>query len=332
MNDLTAMVLLLAFGLDLLFGDPPYALHPVRLIGRIIAGVERVFRAWRCAGLAGGGLFMLTVLGLTVLAYWGLRHVLGLGRNWLAVALDVFMVYSCIALRDLLKHATPIAAALDRNNLPEARRAVQKIVGRDTAGLDAHGVARAAVESVAESFVDGVLAPILWYVGGAAVAGLARLDPLPWAVTAILVYRATNTLDSMVGHQDERYLYFGRASARLDDLLNFIPARLAMPVLFAASAVCGLNSRAGWKTAWRDRLKHPSPNSAHTESFAAGALGLRLGGPLQYSDSLVEKPWLGDGTPEAVARDIRAVCRLILCAGGIAVVMCVIVLAIIGQL
>ena len=274
----------------------------------------------------------ITALGLVVLSYWGLRHVLGLCHKWIAIAFDVFMVYSCIALHDLLKHAKPIAEALDRNDLPEARKAVQRMVGRDAAVLDAHGVARAAVESVAEGFLDGVFSPLSWYVFGAACAFLAHLSPLPWAVTAMLVYRTTNTLDSMVGHQNERYLHFGRVSARLDDVLNFIPARLSVPVLFMASFVCGLNSRAGWKTALRDRLKHPSPNSAHPESFAAGALGIRLGGPLQYPDGMVEKPWLGDGSPDATSKDILSVRRLVLCAGWISMLVFVVLLLILGQL
>jgi len=241
------------------------------------------------------------------------------------------MVYSCVALRDLMKHAKPIIEALDMTNLPAARKALQEIVGRDASVLDAHGVARAAVESVSEGFLDGVFSPMIWYVFGAAYAFLAHLSPLPWAVTAMLVYRATNTLDSMVGYQNERYLRFGRVSAKLDDVLNFIPARLAVPVLFVASAVCGLNSRAGWQTALRDRLKHESPNSAHTESFAAGALGLRLGGPLRYPDGNVEKPWLGDGSPDATAKDIRSVCRLVLCAGWISMLVCVGLLLILRQ-
>jgi adenosylcobinamide-phosphate synthase len=136
----------------------------------------------------------------------------------------------------------------------------------------------------------------------------------------------------MVGYRNDRYLLFGRASAKLDDMLNFIPARLAAPVLFVASAMCGLNGRAGWRTALRDRLKHESPNSAHTESFAAGALGIRLGGPLQYPDGRVEKPWMGDGTPDATAKDILSVCRLVLCAGWISALACMALLLILGYL
>lgn len=327
-----ALLLLAAFVLDLLLGDPRYLLHPVRIIGHTISLMEKVLRSLRCSGILGGGLLAAAVLAIVVLSYWGLRHLLGLLHTRVAIVFDLFMVYSCIALRDLLKHAKPIAEALEKDDSPEARKAVQKIVGRDAAVLDAPGVARAAVESVSEGFLDGVFAPLCWYVFGAGCAFLAHLSPLPWAVTAVLVYRAANTLDSMVGFQNKRYLYFGRVSAKLDDVLNFIPARLALPVLFMASVVCGLNSRGGWKTALRDRLNHQSPNSAHTESFAAGALGIRLGGPLQYPDGKVEKPWMGDGSSDATGKDILSVCRLVLCAGWISMLVSVAVLLILGQL
>lgn len=305
----------------MIVGDPHYGFHPVRLIGRAISLVERALRSLECSGIFGGALLALVVLALTVFSYLGLRHLFTHLHNWVAIVFDVFIVYSCIALRDLLKHARPISDALDKNDLAQAREAVQRIVGRDAAVLDAHGVARAAVESVAEGFLDGVFAPLCWYVFGAICAFLASGPPLPWAVAAMLVYRTANTLDSMVGYQNERYLFLGRASAKLDDILNFLPARLAVPVLFTASGMCGLNSRGGWKTALRDRLKHQSPNSAHTESFAAGALGIRLGGPVQYPDGMVDKPWLGDGSPDATGRDILSVCRLVLCAGWISMLM-----------
>lgn len=326
----SAAVLLAAFLLDQILGDPGYSLHPARLIGRIIGWTERLLRLTGLTGICGGIWLAVIVMGISVGAYWGLRQLLAALHDWVALLFDMFIVYSCIALRDLLSHAQPIAAALERDDLPEARQAVQKIVGRDAAALDAQGVARAAVESVAEGFLDGVFAPLSWFVFGAGCAFLLHGPPLPWAVTAVLAYRAANTLDSMVGYKNERYLYFGRAGARLDDGLNFVPARLAIPFLCLGSVVCGLQSRAGWRTTLRDRRKHPSPNSGHTESFTAGALGIRLGGPARYPHGTVEKPWLGTGTPDATSRDIRAACRLILCAGWISMLTFVIVLLVLG--
>jgi adenosylcobinamide-phosphate synthase len=301
-------------------------------MGRVISLAEKILRFLKCSGVVGGGLLVLTVLASVVFSYWELRYVLGLCHFWLAAAFDVFVVYSCIALGDLLKHAKPIVGALDRNNLAEARQAVQGIVGRDSSVLDSHGVARAAVESVSEGFLDGVFSPMIWYALGAGCALLVHLSPVPWAVMAVLVYRTANTLDSMVGYQNERYLYFGQVSAKFDDLLNFIPARLSLPVFFVASTLCGLNSRAGWRIALRDRLKHQSPNSAHTESFAAGALGVQLGGPLQYPDGWVEKPWLGDGSPDVIAKDIVSVCRLVRCAGWVSALLCMAFVLAFGRL
>ena len=324
--DAAWIVLAGAYGVDSLVGDPVYSLHPVRLIGRAVAWLERGLRALRLSGILGGAWLAIAMLLLVLGVYVALRRFFGGLHPYAAVALDVFIVYSCLALKDMALHARPVAAALEAGDVPAARAAVQRVVGRDAAVLDAPGVARAAVESVAESFVDGFFAPVCWFLAAAVVAGLAGAEVLPWAVGATLAHRTINTLDSMVGYRDERYLLFGRVSARLDDAVNFIPARLSLPLLFAAAGFCRLDARAGWRVACRDRLKHESPNAAHAESFAAGALGLRLGGPLQYPDGPVDKPWIGDGTPEARPSHIRDVCRLVQWAGALAVgvsVLCV---------
>lgn len=312
-------VLLAAFALDLIAGDPVYPLHPVRLIGRMIGAIEKALRALKLDALVGGAILAAAVISLTLGVYWGLHDILARLNGWVALVLDGFIVYSCIACGDLLKHSRPIATALDRGDLPAARDAVQKIVGRDARVLDTHGVARAAVESLSESFMDGFFAPVFWFVVGALGAFAFGSTSVAWGVAAILAYKAINTLDSMVGYRNECYLLFGRISARLDDALNFIPARLAIAVLWAAALICRRDARTGWRIALRDRLKHASPNSAHTESFVAGALGLRLGGPLQYPDGLLEKPWLGDGSPDATGNDIRAACRLVLWAAWVSI-------------
>ncbi len=318
-----------AYGVDSLVGDPAYPLHPVRLIGRVVALLERVLRAMRLSGILGGALLACAMLLLVIGVYVELRRLCGWAHPYAAVVFDVFVLYSCLALKDMARHALPVAAALEADDLPAARAAVQRIVGRDAAVLDAFGVARAAIESVAESFVDGFFAPVCWFVTSALLAGAAGADALSWAVGAALAYRTINTLDSMVGYRDARYFLFGRVSARLDDAFNFFPARLSLPVLFLAAGVSRLNALAGWRSARRDRLKHESPNAAHAESFAAGALGLRLGGPLQYPDGPVDKPWIGDGTPAARPPHIRDVCRLIRWAGALSVaagVLCVVIM------
>ena len=320
------LVLATAYGADSLLGDNAYPLHPVRLIGRTIALLERGLRALGLSGLAGGALLAAATVAAVLGVYTQLRWLCGVWHPAAAFALDAFVVYSCLALKDMARHALPVAAALEAGDLPAARAAVQGIVGRDAAVLDAAGVARAAVESVAESFVDGFYAPVCWFTAGAVLAGVVGAQTVPWAVGAALVYRVVNTLDSMVGYRDARYLFFGRVSARTDDALNFVPARLSLPLLAAAAAVCRLDFRAGWRVALRDRLKHESPNSAHAESFAAGALGLRLGGPTQYADGPVDKPWIGDGSAAARPVHIRDVCRLVRWGGALSVAACVVLL------
>jgi len=303
-----------AFVLDLFAGDPVYALHPVRLAGRLINWLERHLRRGNLAGFLGGTILLVATNCVMAAGYILLRWIAGRIHPAAVWTLDVFALYSCIALKDLHDHARPVALALGAGNLPAARDAVARMVGRDVTVLDAPGVARAAVESVAESFPDGFLAPVFWYTVFA-TTGSAEA-----AVLAALVYRTTNTLDSMVGHRNEKYEWFGKASARVDDVLNFIPARISIPFLWAAAVLIGWDAREGRRVAWRDRLKHESPNSAHAESFMAGALGLKLGGPTAYADGIVEKPWLGNGTDSATVEHIMAACRLIFYAGTMAVI------------
>ncbi|OGV59979.1 MAG: cobalamin biosynthesis protein CobD [Lentisphaerae bacterium RIFOXYC12_FULL_60_16] len=308
MNPLS-ILLLGAFLLDLLLGDPVYPLHPVRCIGRLITWLNRRLRRGPGDSVAGGIIFSLVVTILCLTAYGLIRFIAGKVHPGAPFVVDIFTAYSCIALRDLLRHAIPVMTALDRNDLTAARQAVANLVGRDVTRLDAAGVARATVESLAESFLDGFFAPVFWYV----VAGLAT-GSAAGAVGAMLAYRIANTMDSMVGHHGDPYERFGKASARWDDALNFIPARLALLPLLVGAWGLRLDARNAWRIAGRDRLKHESPNSAHTESFAAGALGLRLGGPTWYPDGPVEKPWLGDGTDQADSGHIRTVSRLVLWA------------------
>ncbi|NIQ91600.1 MAG: cobalamin biosynthesis protein, partial [Deltaproteobacteria bacterium] len=196
--------------------------------------------------------------------------------------------------------------------LTQARTELQKIVGRDTSNLNSEGVARGAVESVAENFVDGVLSPIFWY---SLIAVFSHLFgcPAPAAagVVGMFAFKTISTLDSMVGYRRQHYLLFGRPAARLDDWANFLPARLSLIILSIGAVLSGEKAWAGWKTSRRDRLKHPSPNAGHSESFVAGALGIRLGGPTVYQEETVEKPWLGDGDEEVGPQHIRRCCRLI---------------------
>ena len=196
--------------------------------------------------------------------------------------------------------------------MTQARTELQKIVGRDTSNLNPEGVARGAVESVAENFVDGVLSPLFWYSVTAVFSHVFGCPaPAAAGIVGMLGFKGISTLDSMVGYRSEHYLLFGRQAARLDDLANFLPARLSLIILSIGAVLSGEKAWAGWKISRRDRLKHLSPNAGHSESFVAGALGIRLGGPTVYHEKIVEKPWLGDGDGEVGADHIRRCCRLI---------------------
>ena len=324
-----AVILIAALALDLLLGDPPFPLHPVRLIGATISVFEKLMLRLRWSGSGGGILLVTTTIGLAIGAYLTLRQFIAGLHPFLATVLDLYLAYSCLALKDLCKHAEPIAESLTRNNLAQARTELQKIVGRDTSNLNSEGMARGAVESVAENFVDGVLSPMFWY---SLVAVFSHVFgcPAPAAagVVGMLTFKAINTLDSMVGYRRDHYLLFGRPAARLDDLANFLPARLSLVILSIGAVFSGEKAWAGWKISWRDRLKHLSPNAGHSESFVAGALGIKLGGPTVYPDGVVDKPWLGDGDEEVGPHHIRRCCRLIYRASWVAVLLFVTALVI----
>lgn len=283
-------VALAALALDAAIGWPNvlYARigHPVGCFAWFIQSCETRWNrtAYRFGTRRLLGILTVLLLVLLIGGVSGIAQHLVLtyfGRwGWLGVAT---LAWPALAQRSLFDHVRPVGAALLAGDLPGARRAVGMIVGRDTAALDESGVARAAIESLAESFCDGVAAPLFWLF----------LFGLP----GIWVYKAINTADSMIGHREERWRAFGWAAARTDDLLNLIPARLSGILL----CIAGFG---GWRTLWRDAGKHASPNAGWPEAAMAGALGLRLAGPIAYDGAMHDKPWIGDGRSDADARDI----------------------------
>ena len=293
---------LCGFVLDLLLGDPARLtpIHPVVLMGRAIRALEKLLRRVfpktdRGEEAAGALLALLMTTGTFALC----KLVLQLLNRMcppLSFALEIIWCWQALAVRDLKVEAMRVQTALETEGLDAGRKAVSRIVGRDTAQLSTQGVARAAVETVAENFSDGVIAPLVYMLlGGAPLA---------------LCYKAVNTMDSMVGYKNARWLHFGRVPAKLDDAVNYIPARLAALLLIAAAKLCGEDAPSAYRIWKRDRRKHASPNSAQCEAAMAGALGLRLCGPATYFGERHEKPWIGDRRRGIVPGDISRACRM----------------------
>ncbi|WP_341208777.1 adenosylcobinamide-phosphate synthase CbiB [uncultured Sphingomonas sp.] len=279
-------IALAALAIDVAVGWPAWLYarvgHPVGAIARVIGALEQ---RWNRPGLPRRLLGVATIAIVGVLTVVGAllaeRGVRALGFGWVGVAV---LAWPGLAQRSLYAHVRPVATALARSDLRAARRAVAMIVGRDTAALDEAGVARAAVESLAESFCDGIAAPLFWLL----VGGLPGL----WA------YKAINTADSLIGHREERWRDFGWAAARLDDVANLLPARVGAVLICVAGG-------GGWRMMWRDARNHASPNAGWTEAAMAGVLGLRLAGPIAYDGVIADKPWIGDGRAAACADDVR---------------------------
>ena len=294
------LALTAGFVLDRIFGDPRWLYHPVRAIGLLIGwgeqGFRKVFPKSVKGELAAGIFFAIFVILISsVVPFFALRLAWKVNAR-LAFVLCVFWDYQLLAAKSLRTESMRVYDALKEGDLAKARQAVSMIVGRDTEKLDAVGVAKAAVETVAENTSDGVLAPMLFLALGGPVLGF--------------FYKSVNTLDSMVGYKNERYLYFGRFSAKLDDMLNWIPARVSGLLMVPASLLCGFSGVGAFRIYRRDRRKHASPNSAHTEAAAAGALGIQLAGNAWYFGKLYEKPAIGDFLRPVEYEDIRRVNRL----------------------
>ena len=314
-----SIVLFLAFILDLIFGDPRYRFHPIRLIGRFILLFTKILRRSGIDGKRGGILLVVMVETLFLIAYLTASLIFHHINLIIGLGFDLFVCYSCLALKDLFIHTDRVIHALETGNLPEARKGISMVVGRDVRFLDEKGISRAAIETMAENFVDGFLSPLFWYLSGGILGYILGLSPVMTAISLMLVFKVASTLDSMVGYKDSEFLEFGWAGARLDDIMNFIPARLSLIVLFAGAWICRLKASEGISVALRDRLKHDSPNAAHAESFVAGALEVRLGGPTVYPDGQKDKPWLGEGNPDPLPQHIRRTASLLTRSAWVAV-------------
>jgi adenosylcobinamide-phosphate synthase len=331
MNE-AAVVLIMAFLLDLLLGDPQWGWHPVRWIGNAISLIERLLRRLALDGKSGGAVLVILVAALCLGCYLGAARAI-VRAHWAAgLAFNAFLAYLFLAVKDLDAHVRPVIHALKAGDISEARTKVSMIVGRDPNYLDQTGICRAAVETVAENFVDGILSPVFWFTAGAALGHAVGGEAVTWAVAFMLFFKVGSTLDSMVGYRNERYAAFGWAGARLDDAFNFVPARLSILALFLGARVSNMDARRGLLAARRDRLKHESPNSAHPESFFAGALGVRLGGPTRYRDGVKEKEWLAAENPDPGVAHVEKALVLARVSAWVAVLVSAAVLSLPGLL
>ena len=304
--------LLIGFGMDLILGDPHGFPHPVAAIGKLISGLEKRLRRLFPATVRGeniaGGVLWVLVAGLSTVVpafvLWGCRLV----SPWLRLVVESAMCWQILATKSLRVESMKVYTALETGDLQASRYAVSMIVGRDVSRLDEAGVARAAVETVAENTSDGVVAPMVFLTLGGAPLGF--------------FYKAVNTMDSMLGYVEPPYKNIGLAPARMDDVMNFLPARFSALLMLAAGGLLGMDAQRGWRIFRRDRYCHASPNSAQTESVCAGLLGLRLAGDAWYHGVLHKKPAIGDPVREVEPEDIRRACRLLYGTAALSLAVC----------
>ncbi|MBR0382773.1 MAG: cobalamin biosynthesis protein CobD [Eubacterium sp.] len=320
-----AVMMSAGFLLDLILGDPHRLIHPVQMIGWLIdfgkkmawkliygcsydevreKGLERKKNREIFAG------FWLAVLVVTVTyaVSAGLLYLAGRIHPWAGYALETWMIYRIMATKSLRRESMKVYDRLKAGDLAGARKEISYLVGRDTQELDESEIARADVETIAENTADGIVAPLFFIAIGGAPLGFA--------------YKAVNTLDSMVAYRNEELLYLGRFSARLDDICNFIPARLAACMMILAAGILRLDFRGAVRIFLRDRYNHLSPNSAQTEAVAAGALGIRLGGTHTYFGKPVVKPEIGDDLRPVEYEDIRKTNQLLYVSAFLTLVVC----------
>ena len=288
----------LGFCLDLIFGDPHTIPHPVVFIGKLISLLERLFRrllpkTTNGEHIAGALVWLFTAAISTALPF-GLLYACHSINPWLRTAVEAIMCWQILAVKSLNDETMKVYYALSRQDLPGARTAVSMIVGRDTQFLDADGVTRAAVETVAENTSDGVIAPLFYLALGGAPLGF--------------LYKAVNTMDSMLGYIEMPYKNVGLIPAKMDDVFNFIPARLCALLMLVSGWILKLDVKNGWKIFRRDRFNHASPNSAQTESVCAGLLGVQLAGDAVYHGVLHKKPYIGDPLRPIEPEDIPRTC------------------------
>jgi len=299
-----ALEIAAALILDQIIGDPRWFPHPVRMIGWLCRRCEeffnKIFYSRRLAGFCS----VVIVLITTILTVGIVLETLATVSPYLSCTAAILLLYTTIAAKDLVVHSRKVYECLVSDDIASARYAVSLIVGRDTENLDKPGIVRACVETVAENMVDGVTAPLFFGILVSLFAPISEFGSIELAAFGAMTYKAINTMDSMFGYKNEKYCEFGWTAARLDDLVNFLPARISGGLVVLSAFVLKLNGKGAAKILLRDRLRHSSPNSAHTESAVAGALGIQLGGESYYFGVKSSKPTIGDRVRDIHESDI----------------------------
>ncbi len=307
------LALPIGFVIDLILGDPHGWPHPVIWIGKLISFLEkrlrRAFPKTPAGEKAAGSVLWILTAGISLVLPLVILRLAGLASPWLRLALESIMCWQILATKSLRVESMKVYRALKSGDLEASRYAVSMIVGRDVKTLDDKGVARAAVETVAENSSDGIVAPLIFLALGGAPLGF--------------FYKAVNTMDSMLGYVEEPYRNIGFIPAKMDDILNYIPARVSALLMLLGGGLLGLDVKNGWRIFRRDRYKHASPNSAQTESVCAGLLGLRLAGDAWYHGVLHKKEYIGDPVREIVYEDIPRACRLLYTTAVLALILAV---------
>lgn len=299
--------ILLAFCLDILIGDPPGYPHPVRLIGRLANYLENVTQKLVSNQKTAGVITACVVVGTTLLAVYALLYGLEFIHPVAHTVGSVFFLYTAFSMRCLFDESKPVLDHLRLGQEESARLSLSRIVGRDTTRMDKPSMIRATIETIAEGTVDGFIAPLFYAILGGPPLALA--------------YKAVNTMDSMFGYKNDKYLQFGCFPARLDDVANWVPARLAGPIIALSSFLCGLNGKTAMATVLRDGQNHLSPNAGIPEAAVAGALGIQLGGTSLYGGQIVEKPFIGDSTKSIEQDDIARSHRIMFVSSFLAVIL-----------
>lgn len=316
------------FILDLILGDPYWLFHPIRLIGSLIAGLEKKLLNYRskeaaetdrdtAKELRRGAVLVFLVVIITAITAAVILLGAYLIHPYLGAVIEAIMTYQILATKCLKVESMKVYKSLETEDIEASRKAVSMIVGRDTNVLDDEGVTKAAVETVAENTSDGIIAPMIYTALGGPILGF--------------VYKAINTMDSMLGYKNDKYLYFGRAAAKLDDFVNYIPARISAYIMILAAYMGGrdYSGKNAYRICKRDNRNHASPNSAQTESACAGALGIQLAGDASYFGKIVKKPYIGDKTRKVEHEDIRRVNKLMYLTAGLCEAICLIIMLIV---